>query len=90
MAQRAAGPLFRRIGAGGAIGAAALAGLALEGFGRLSAHALRVGFITEAYRNGVRDEEIMRHTRHKDRRAMRGYIDQASLVAESPAGRPGL
>jgi len=105
VAQRPAGPLFRRIGAGGAIGAAALhpdavrrilarraamAGLGLEGFGRLSAHALRVGFITEAYRNGVRDEEIMRHTRHKDRRAMRGYIDQASLVTESPAGRLGL
>ena len=105
VAQRPAGPLFRRIAAGGTIGAAALhpdavrrilarraamAGLELEGFGRLSAHALRVGFITEAYRNGVRDEEIMRHTRHKDRRAMRGYIDQASLVTESPAGRLGL
>jgi len=67
-----------------------MAGLTPEGFGqgfdRLSAHALRVGFITEAYAKGVRDEDIMRHTRHRDLRTMRGYVRRAGLVTESPAG----
>ena len=33
-----------------------MAGITAEGFDRLSAHALRVGFITAAYDKGVRDE----------------------------------
>ena len=101
VARRKAGPLFRRISTGGQIGDTALhpdavrrilayrvrlAGLTLEGFDRLSAHALRVGFITEAYAKGVRDEDIMRHTRHRDLRTMRGYVQRAGLVDESPAG----
>jgi integrase len=57
-----------------------------QGFDRLSAHALRVGFITEAYAKGARDEDIMRHTRHRDLRTMRGYVRRAGLVTESPAG----
>ena len=63
-----------------------MAGLSAEGFERLSAHALRVGFITEAYGRGVRDEDIMRHTRHRDLRTMRGYVRRAGLVSDSPAG----
>jgi integrase len=63
-----------------------MAGLSIDGFDRLSAHALRVGFITEAYDKGVRDEDIMRHTRHRDLRTMRGYVRRASLLSESPAG----
>ncbi len=74
VAQRKAGPLFRRVGAGGGIGdtalhpdavrrilahRVALAGLDVDGFERLSAHALRVGFITAAYDKGVRDAAIM-------------------------------
>jgi integrase len=105
VAQRNAGPLFRKISTRGRIGGAALhpdavrrilahrlamAGLtadeAGQGFDRLSAHALRVGFITEAYANGVRDEDIMRHTRHRDLRTMRGYVRRAGLLIESPAG----
>ncbi|HEY3849169.1 MAG TPA: site-specific integrase [Acetobacteraceae bacterium] len=101
VAKRKAGPLFRRISTGGNIGAAALhpdavrrilahrarmAGLTVDGFDRLSAHALRVGFITAAYDKGVRDEDIMRHTRHRDLRTMRGYVQRAGLVSESPAG----
>ena len=62
----------------------------INGFERLSAHALRVGFITAAYGNGVRDEDIMRHTRHSDLRTMRGYVQRAGLVDESPAGALGL
>ena len=63
-----------------------MAGLTVEGFARLSAHALRVGFITAAYDQGVRDEDIMRHTRHRDVRTMRGYVQRAGLVSDSPAG----
>ena len=101
VAKRKAGPLFRRISTADRIGDAALhpdavrqilsyrvrlAGIAVDGFDRLSAHALRVGFITEAYGKGVRDEDIMRHTRHRDLRTMRGYVQRAGLVDESPAG----
>jgi len=99
--KRKAGPLFRRISTGGGIGGTPLhpdavrrilahrvrmAGLGVDGFDRLSAHALRVGFITEAYDKGVRDEDIMRHTRHRDLRTMRGYVRRAGLLTESPAG----
>jgi hypothetical protein len=38
----------------------------------------------------VRDEDIMRHTRHRDLRTMRGYVQRAGLVDESPAGRLDL
>ena len=101
VAKRRAGPLFRRISTAGRIGEAALhpdavrrilarrsrmAGLEIDGFERLSAHALRVGFITEAYGKGARDEDIMRHTRHRDLRTMRGYVQRAGLLTESPAG----
>ena len=101
VSKRKAGPLFRKISRGDTIGntalhpdavrhilgkRAAMAGVVVEGFDRLSAHALRVGFITEAYAGGVRDEDIMRHTRHRDLRTMRGYVQRAGLVAESPLG----
>lgn len=101
VATRKTGPLFRRVSTAGRIGDKALhpdavrqiltarihlAGLRVDGFERLSAHALRVGFITEAYSKGVRDEDIMRHTRHRDLRTMRGYVQRAGLVDESPAG----
>ena len=105
VARRKAGPLFRRISTGDGIGDTALhpdavrhilarrvpmAGISVDGFDRLSAHALRVGFITEAYDKGVRDEDIMRHTRHRDLRTMRGYVQRAGLVSESPAGQLDL
>ena len=64
--------------------ASAWPGSAIDGFDRLSAHALRVGFITEAYDKGVRDEDIMRHTRHRDLRTMRGYVRRAGLVTRKP------
>jgi integrase len=101
VARRKAGPLFRKISTGDGIGDTALhpdavrrilahrvgmAGIVVENFDRLSAHALRVGFITAAYENGVRDEDIMRHTRHRDLRTMRGYVQRAGLVSDSPAG----
>ena len=105
VAKRKAGPLFRKVSTGDGIGDTALhpdavrrilahrvamAGIVVDGFDRLSAHALRVGFITEAYDKGVRDEDIMRHTRHRDLRTMRGYVQRAGLVRESPATKLDL
>ena len=105
VAGRKAGPLFRKISTRGTIGNAALhpdaarrilarrvemAGIVVDDVDRLSAHALRVGFITAAYEQGVRDEDIMRHTRHRDLRTMRGYVQRAGLVSESPAGKLDL
>ena len=57
---------------------------------RLSAHGLRAGFITEAYKAGGHDEAIMEHSRHKDVRTMRGHIRRAKLVSEIPAKLVGL
>jgi hypothetical protein len=86
LAKRKAGPLFRKIGVGGVdtklhpdadrrilAQRVAMAGLYIStaGSDRLSAHALRVGFISAAYDKGIRYEDIMRHTRHRD---LRGYV----------------
>src|SRR6195952_1042676 len=94
VARRKAGPLFRRVSTGDGIGDTALhpdavrqilahrvamAGIVVDGFDRLRAHALRVGFITEAYDKGVRDEDIMRHTRHRALSTIRGYVQRAGL-----------
>jgi integrase len=56
----------------------------------ISPHGLRAGFVTTAYRNGVPDEEIMGHTRHKSLATMRGYVRRAKLSRSSPAGKVGL
>ena len=64
---------------------AGLAGVTVESFDRLSVHAFRVGFITEACDKGVRDENIMRHIRHRELRIMHGYVQCAGLLTESPA-----
>ena len=51
---------------------------------------MRAGFITTAYSNGVLDEEIMGHTRHRSLTTMRGYVRRAKLNGSSPAGKVGL
>ena len=99
------GPVSRKIDRWGSIETAALhpyallkiltrrvarAGLKSGVMERLSAHGLRAGFITEAYKAGARNEAIMEHSRHKDIRTMRGYVRRAKLVGESPAGLVGL
>ena len=62
----------------------------MVGLERLSPHGLRAGFVTEAYKAGARDEEIMAHTRHRDLRTMRSYVRRAKLDTESPARLLGL
>jgi integrase len=74
------GPLFRKVNRGGVVESARLspdavrqillkraarAGLKATLFEPISPHGLRAGFVTTAYRNGVADEEIMGHTRHR-------------------------
>jgi integrase len=56
----------------------------------LSPHGLRAGFVTTAYRNGMPDEEIMGHTRHRSLITMRSYVRRAKLSKGSPAGKLGL
>ncbi len=56
----------------------------------ISPHGMRAGFITEAYAAGVRDEDIMGHTRHKSRDVMRRYIRRSALITGSPTGKLDL
>jgi integrase len=69
---------------------AALAGIKGTRLEPVTPHGMRAGFVTTAYRNGVPDEEIMGHTRHRDLRTMRGYVRRAKLSNASPAGKVGL
>lgn len=66
---------------------AGIAGTALE---PISPHGLRAGFVTQAYKAGLRDEEIMQHSRHRDLRTMRRYVRRAKLLEDSPAKRLDL
>ncbi len=104
-AEIVAGPVFRKVSRGGVVGAgrlvpdavrqillkrAARAGLKGTLAEPVSPHGLRAGFVTTAYRNGVPDEEIMGHTRHRSLTTMRSYVRRAKLSRESPAGKLGL
>ena len=100
-----AGPLFRKVNRGGVVEGARLstdavrqillkraakAGLKSTLAEPFSPHGLRAGFVTTAYRNGVPDEEIMGHTRHRSLTTMRSYVRRAKLSRESPVGKLGL
>jgi integrase len=99
------GPVFRKIHASGSVlrrhmtpdavrqillRRAAMANLKGTRRHPISPHGLRAGFVTTAYQNGVRDEEIMEHTRHRSYETMRGYIRRAKLHAKTATGRLGL
>jgi len=100
-----AGPVFRKVNKAGRVEARRLSEDALrqillrraaqagvKGFlaEPVSPHGLRTGFVTTAYRNGVPDEEIMDHTRHRSLTTMRSYVRRAKLSQTSPAGKFGL
>jgi integrase len=104
-AEITAGPLFRKVNRGGKVEAARLtpdgvrqillkranqAGIKGTLGEPISPHGLRAGFVTTAYRNGVPDEEIMGHTRHRSLTTMRSYVRRAKLSSTSPAGKLGL
>lgn len=91
------GPVWRPVGKGGRLAGKALdardvarvmkrraaaAGLNPDSY---AGHSLRSGFITEAAHLHVPERDIMRHSRHKSERVMRGYIDYASLTVENAA-----
>lgn len=99
------GPIFRKVNRGGRVEAARLTpdGVrqillkrAAQGGVQgtltepVSPHGLRAGFVTTAYRNGVPDEEIMGHTRHRSLTTMRSYVRRTKLSQSSPAGKLGL
>lgn len=99
------GPVFRKIHSSGSLlkrqmtpdavrqillKRAAMTGLKGTRRQPISPHGLRAGFVTTAYRNGVRDEEIMEHTRHRSYETMRRYIRRAKLSAKSATGKLGL
>ncbi len=100
-----AGPLFRKVNRGGVVETARLspdavrqillkraarAGLKGTLAEPVSPHGLRAGFVTTAFRNGVPDEEIMGHTRHRSLTTMRSYVRRPKLSNTSPAGKVGL
>jgi integrase len=104
-ARIAAGPLFRKVNKGGHVATRRLsadavrsillrrakqAGLKSKWREPVSPHSLRAGFVTAAYGSGVPDEEIMRHTRHKNLATMRSYVRRSKLNTSSPAGKIGL
>jgi len=104
-AEITAGPLFRKVNRGGAVETARLtpdgvrqillkraaqAGIKGTFAEPVSPHGMRAGFVTTAYRNGVPDEEIMGHTRHRSLTTMRSYVRRAKLSDKSPAGKLGL
>jgi len=104
-AEITAGPVFRKVNRGGGVETARLspdavrqillkraarAGLKGTLAEPVSPHGLRAGFVTAAYRNGVPDEEIMGHTRHRSLTTMRSYVRRAKLGTTSPAAKVGL
>ncbi|MXP64744.1 integrase [Roseomonas sp. M0104] len=64
---------------------AAIAGLTVHASERLSPHGLRAGFITEAYLNGARDEQVMHHARQSDFATTQAYRRRAKITQDSPA-----
>ena len=99
------GPIFRKVNKGGRVESPRLnadavrsiliartrqAGLKGKWQEPISPHSLRAGFVTMAYSNGVLDEEIMQHTRHKSLTTMRSYVRRSKLNTSSPAGKIGL
>jgi integrase len=99
------GPIFRKVDRWGAVHAGRLdpdavrqilkkrsvaAGLSGTIWEPITPHGMRAGFVTTAYKNGVSDEEIMGHTRHRSLTTMRSYVRRAKLNTSSPAGKLGL
>jgi integrase len=104
-AEITSGPIFRKVDRWGSVHAgrldpdavrqilkkrAASAGITGTIWEPVTPHGMRAGFVTTAYKNGVPDEEIMGHTRHRSLATMRGYVRRAKLNTASPAGKLGL
>lgn len=51
----------------------------------ISGHSGRRGFITEAAANGVPEQVIARHSRHRSMQTLRGYIEDAEVMEKGAA-----
>ena len=103
-AEITAGPLFRKVNRGGTVESGRLSADAVRQIvlkraaqagieGIRAGHAAwpaQAGFVTTAYRNGVPDEEIMGHTRHRSLTTMRSYVRRAKLSQTRPDRKVGL
>jgi integrase len=104
-AEITSGPIFRKVDRWGAVHAgrldpdavrqilkkrSAAAGISGTIWEPITPHGMRAGFVTTAYKNGVPDEEIMGHTRHRSLTTMRTYVRRAKLNTASPSGKLGL
>lgn len=58
--------------------------------GLYAGHSLRSGLITSAAEAGVRDRDIMRHSRHKSPAVMYGYVQKATVFKDNAAAAVGL
>jgi len=96
------GPVFRAFELNGALSARRLndravarvvkaaakrIGLTPEQF---SGHSLRAGFVTQSYREGIAEGDIMRHTRHKSRAMMRKYRREGERFLTNLSAKVGL
>jgi integrase len=99
------GPVFRKVSVRGVVepnrlhpesvrallrARAAAAGIVGTRLEPVSAHGLRAGFVTAAYAAGLRDEEIMEHTRHRSVATMRRYVRRARLAKGATTAKLGL
>ena len=90
------GPLFRRVLKSGQVTderlsaqsirlvvlqAASAAGLSLD----LSAHSLRIGFVTTAIRQGKTERSIMNQTGHRSVQTLRGYFRREDAIEDNAA-----
>ena len=90
------GPLFRRLLKSGQVTgerlsaqsirlvvlrAASAAGLSLD----LSAHSLRIGFVTTAIRQGKTERAIMNQTGHRSVQTLRGYFRREDAIEDNAA-----
>jgi integrase len=55
-----------------------------------SGHSLRAGFVTQGYREGVPESDIMRHTGHKSRTVMGKYRRESERFLTNFSGKIGL
>ncbi|MBM3289653.1 MAG: integrase [Candidatus Hydrogenedentes bacterium] len=57
---------------------------------QFSGHSLRAGFVTQGYREGIAEGDIMRHTRHKSRAVMGKYRREGERFLTNLSAKVGL
>ncbi len=67
-----------------------LAGLIGKDVRTIGAHSLRAGLITSAVTAGVREHDVMRHSRHRSINVFRSYVRKVDCWADNAAVAVGL